>query len=89
MTAYPNPFSTSTTISFFNTKPSKNTKIKIYNIKGHLVKQFKRQKVKGKNIEIVWKGKDENGKQLPNGIYLFKLTTKDYQSAVKKIILVK
>lgn len=89
---YPNPFSTSTTISFFNTK--QNTKIKIYNIKGQLVKQFKRQPpiysgVKGKNIEVVWDGKDDNGKQLPNGIYLFKLITKDYQSAVKKMILLR
>jgi len=95
LTAYPNPFSTSTTISFnLATDLRGLPQIKIYNIKGQLVKQFKRQSpiklgIKGKNIEVVWDGKDENGKQLPSGIYLFKLITKDYQSAVKKMILLK
>ena len=87
LTNFPNPFSSSTTISFFNTKPSKNTKIKIYNVKGQLVKEFKRQKAKGKNI-IVWDGKDENGKQVPNGIYFCRLSLGD-KSAVKKMLLLR
>jgi len=89
----PNPFSTSTTISFnIHHKDEKSAEIKIYNIKGQLVRQFNPPagglEFKITN-EVVWDGKDENRKQLPNGIYLFKLTTKDYQSVVKKMILLK
>lgn len=84
---YPNPFSTSTTISFnLVTKLHEETQIKIYNIRGQLIKQFKRQKVKGKNIEVFWDGKDDSGKQVPNGIYFCKLSVgKD--KIVRKMIL--
>jgi agmatine/peptidylarginine deiminase len=94
---YPNPFSPrfnrgSTTISFNLPTDSrlnwghKNAQIKIYNVKGQLIKQFKMQKVKGKN-NIIWNGKDENGNQVPNGIYFYKLSTKN--SPVKKMLLLR
>jgi len=84
---YPNPFSTCTTISFSTRhRDTENTEINIYNIKGQLIKQLS---IVNSQSSIEWDGKDENGKQLPDGIYLFKLITKDYQSAVKKMILLK
>ena len=86
LSSFPNPFSSSTTISFFNTKPSKNTKIKIYNVKGQLVKEFKRQKTKGK---IEWNGIDNNGNKLSDGIYLYQLVNKDYKSEIKKMLLLR
>ncbi|MEA3474946.1 MAG: C10 family peptidase [Candidatus Cloacimonadota bacterium] len=43
---YPNPICNSTTISFIPAPGVEKSEIKIYNIKGQLVKQFKRQKVK-------------------------------------------
>ena len=97
---YPNPFSTSTTISFFNTKPSKNTKIKIYNVKGQLVKTLlpftnhhsstlPRQEDGGQALtKVVWDGKDENGRKVPSGIYLCKLSIgKD--KIVRKMVLLR
>ncbi|MCK4339805.1 MAG: T9SS type A sorting domain-containing protein, partial [Candidatus Cloacimonetes bacterium] len=84
-TNYPNPFSNSTTISFFNTKPSKNTKIKIYNIKGQLVKQLSIVNCKS---SIDWDGKDENGKQVPSGIYLCKLSI-GKEAIVRKMVLLR
>jgi hypothetical protein len=90
---FPNPFSTSTTISFNLPTDSrlnwghKNAEIKIYNVKGQLIKEFKMQKVKGKNIEVVWDGKDENGNQVPNGIYLYKLSNGENEIVRKMILL--
>jgi len=92
---YPNPFSNFTTISFFNTKPTKNTKVKIYNIKGQLVKclecgeSLSTKAPMYRDYSINWDGTDENGnKQLPNGIYFYKLSTKD-KTIVKKMIILK
>jgi len=84
---YPNPFSTSTIISFnIHRRDTENAEIKIYNIRGQLVKEFKRQKVKGKN-NIEWDGTDEKGRQLPSGIYFYKLNIKN--SPVKKMLLLR
>ena len=87
---YPNPFSTSTTISFsIHHKDTKNTKIKIYNIKGQVVRKL------GFRIsdlgfgEAVWDGKDESGKKVSSGIYLYKLSSGNYQSEIKKMILLR
>ncbi len=88
---YPNPFHTTTTISFLlHRRDTEYAEIKIYNIKGQLVKQFKRQPpicsgVKGKNIEVVWDGKDDNGHCLVSGIYLVRLKTEKNVN-VKKIV---
>jgi len=75
---YPNPFSSSTTISFSNTKSTKDTKINIYNIKGQLVKCLECGEslstiADGVNYSISWNGKDENGISLSNGIYFYSL----------------
>ncbi|MBC8458457.1 MAG: T9SS type A sorting domain-containing protein [Deltaproteobacteria bacterium] len=82
---YPNPFSTSTTISFnLATKSHKNTQIRIYNVKGQLVKQLS---IFNSQSSIEWDGKDENGKQLSSGIYFYRLTAGDFTDTKKCIIL--
>ncbi|MCK4359544.1 MAG: T9SS type A sorting domain-containing protein [Candidatus Cloacimonetes bacterium] len=93
---FPNPFSSSTTISFSATKNAKDTKIKIYNIKGRLVKTLECPDIIGINAKatrslysISWKGRDENGNQLSNGIYLYQLKAGNYKSEIKKMILIR
>jgi len=85
---YPNPFSASTSISFSATDLHGLSQIKIYNIKGQIVKQLKIENLKLKINEVVWDGKDENGKSLSDGIYFYKLTSGE-KSLTKKMILIK
>ena len=73
---YPNPVRSSTTISFSITKDAKNSEMKIYNIKGQLVKQFS---IINEQSSIKWDGKDSNGNKLWDGIYLYKLDTGEKQ----------
>ncbi|MCK4340003.1 MAG: T9SS type A sorting domain-containing protein, partial [Candidatus Cloacimonetes bacterium] len=86
---YPNPMSPdkigTTTISFSIPKDAKNSEMKIYNIKGQLVKKFS---IISDQYSIVWDGKDSNGKQLSNGIYLYKLDTGE-KSITKKMVLLR
>ena len=102
---YPNPFTTSTTISFnLATDLHGFARIKIYNIKGQIVKEFKRQKVsstelcsvkgkrqevKGKSIEVVWDGKDDNGNQVSSGIYFYQIKVSDNYSEIKKMVILR
>ena len=94
---YPNPFSASTTISF-NSATNKHefipldnkhlmgqARINIYNIKGELIKQLS---ILNSKSSIVWDGKDKNGRELPNGIYLYQLKYGN-QSITKKMILLR
>lgn len=86
----PNPFSNSTTISFFTTKNSKDTNIEIYNIKGQLVKTLiNNQTQKGGYYEIIWDGKDQLKNQVSSGIYLYKIITDGWVSKIQKMILLK
>ena len=86
---YPNPFSTSTTISFnLATDLRGLTQIKIYNIKGQLVRTLTQiTNNKSPITNVVWDGKDESGRQLPSGIYFYRLHTDTFTSTKKCIIL--
>ena len=89
---YPNPFSPrfnkgSTTISFIPSPEAENSEIKIYNIKGQLVREFLNVAPSPSlPVSVTWNGKDENGKQLSNGIYFYKVIS-GKKSAIKKMVL--
>ena len=95
---YPNPFSSSTTISFnlatklheFTPLDSKHltgqARIKIYNVKGQLIKQLS---ILNSKSSIEWDGRDENGNPLSSGIYFYKLELEDKIIDIKKCLLLK
>ena len=86
---YPNPFNPSTTISFSTTEHTENTEIIIYNVKGQKVRELKIENLKFKINEVVWNGKDDNGKNVGSGIYFYKLKVDDKTIATKKCLLLK
>ncbi len=88
---YPNPFNPSTTIYFSNTVSVKNAEIVIYNIKGQKIKSFDVTRY-GNEGSVIWEGKDENGKEVPSGIYfsIYDVKSDDGDfTSVKKLILLK
>ncbi|MCK4339068.1 MAG: T9SS type A sorting domain-containing protein, partial [Candidatus Cloacimonetes bacterium] len=90
---YPNPVNNSTTICFFTTKNTKDTKIEIYNIKGQLVKCLEcgeslSTKATESLYSISWDGKDKTGKFLASGIYFYKLISGN-KSAIKKMVILR
>ena len=89
MNNYPNPFSSSTIISFhLATDLHGLTLIKIYNIKGQLVRTLNPMtNDKCLMTDVVWNGKDENGKPVASGIYFYKLSVGKKNITKKMIIL--
>ena len=83
----PNPFSISTTITFSTADLRRFTRINIYNIKGQLVKHFAIRNPKSEFNKVIWDGKDENGKKAPSGVYLYRLSTNNFQSNIQKMLL--
>jgi len=74
---YPNPFSDHTTFSFEHNKTGVNMefRLQIFALSGHLVRSFVRQITPGgyRTEPIVWDGKNENGKKLSAGIYIYRI----------------
>jgi Concanavalin A-like lectin/glucanases superfamily/Secretion system C-terminal sorting domain len=84
---YPNPFNPSTIIEYSIDEPA-NVIIRIYNIKGQMVKTLVNAVRNADKHSEVWNGQDNNNNVVPSGIYFYKLETKRY-SCIKKMILMK
>ncbi|MCK4359900.1 MAG: S8 family peptidase [Candidatus Cloacimonetes bacterium] len=89
----PNPFgegSSSTKVSFMIHNTA-NTDLKIYNIRGELIRSLYNGVAYG-DIEvndIIWDGKDEYGIKQSTGIYLLQLNVNGKPSETKKVILLR
>jgi len=84
---YPNPFNPSTTIAFDIAKDG-HVSIEIYNIKGQRVKSLVNDSFRVGRYSVVWNGDDNNGRNVGSGVYFYRMTTSEYRS-VKKMLLMK
>jgi len=87
----PNPFSSSTTITFISADYERiqDYKLTIYNAKGQLIRTYNGRKhnfwVK---TDIVWDGTDEDGNKVSPGVYFYKLLYGN-NAVTRKMILVR
>jgi flagellar hook assembly protein FlgD len=65
-----------------------HTTLKVYNVKGQLVRTLVDEEKLSGNYNIIWDGKDNSGKEVSSGIYFYQLKTKDYTDT-KKMVLVR
>jgi hypothetical protein len=84
---YPNPFNPETNIRFFLDN-EKHVIIDIYNVKGEHIKRLVDHVISGGVHNLVWNGRDKQSKKLSSGIYLYKMTTENYTS-IRRMILLK
>ena len=88
---YPNPFNPTTTIKF-SLKEAGDVSIKIYNIKGSVVRTLVDGQLNAAYHEVVWDGKDNAGKQVSSGLYFYKMVSEGNSgryTSTKKMILLK
>jgi len=84
---YPNPFNPETTISYYLPKASE-VSVKVFNVKGQLVRTLY-QDTQGKGSHsLKWNGKDNSGRDAASGIYFYTLKT-DSTALSKKMLLMK
>ncbi|MBC8414871.1 MAG: T9SS type A sorting domain-containing protein [Candidatus Cloacimonetes bacterium] len=87
LTNYPNPFNPETKI-VFNLPESGQVKLEIYNIKGQKVKTLLDCYMSPGRSEMIWNGKDDNGKRVSSGVYFYQLVA-EKKTITKKMILIK
>jgi hypothetical protein len=75
---YPNPFSQNTYFTFKLTQIPDELAIKIFTVAGRLIKGIKlsSSELKFDFNHILWDGKDDDGNNVANGVYLYKLIAK-------------
>ena len=83
---YPNPFNPTTIIKFNNVK-KQLVNVSIYNIKGQKVKQLSEDVMEKGVNELVWKGIDDEGKNVGSGVYFYRITTPDIKLDRKMLLL--
>lgn len=69
---FPNPFNPSTRIAFELPADSSVT-LKVYNIRGQLVRDLSTGMTAAGAHEVPWDGQDRSGQPAPSGVYLYKL----------------
>ena len=93
---YPNPFTEGTyfTFNMTGTKKPEEIKIKVYTIAGRLIKNLEipTEPLKFGFNKFYWNGKDEDGDEIGNGVYFYKIImTQDgvTKTETKKIVKLK
>ncbi|MCD4698934.1 MAG: T9SS type A sorting domain-containing protein, partial [Bacteroidales bacterium] len=89
ISAYPNPFSQSTTISYTLPCETENAQILIFNIKGQKIKTLGNCKFMKGRYSVVWDGTNATGEPVGSGIYFCKLNINNKPITTKKIMLLK
>ncbi|MDP4175912.1 MAG: T9SS type A sorting domain-containing protein [Bacteroidota bacterium] len=84
---YPNPFNPETKIQF-SMKSSERVRLVVYNILGQAVRTLVNQDMKAGTYSVSFNGRDDLGKQLASGIYMYSLETSSFK-VTKKMMLVK
>ena len=90
MSNYPNPFKVNdagTTISY-SIPQECNVELSVYNIKGQNVVTLVNAIQDAGRYSTLWEGKDNNGKPVASGIYLYKLTAGE-ESSIRRMLLLK
>lgn len=72
--ASPNPFSTEARLSFEMPERG-NVSLAVYSVDGRLVKTLVRGVEGPGRVEVLWDGRDEDGRRVGSGLYFVKLTS--------------
>jgi hypothetical protein len=84
---YPNPFNPTTTIDF-TVKELAPVSVKIYNVRGQLVRTLANDRFEpGVTHQLEWNGRNDAGQSVSSGVYFYKLVTKNFTQTKKMVLL--
>jgi hypothetical protein len=86
MVAYPNPFSTRTSVQF-HVNDNTNARIEVVNTLGQHIATLGEGYLAEGTHTLNWSGHDDNGTPVANGVYLVRLTTDAGQSGVVRVMM--
>ena len=82
----PNPFRSSALITYGLAKPA-DVSLKIYNIAGQCVRILVKGKQNAGAYNINWRGNDDHGRKLSEGIYFVRMATGNHTETFKVVMV--
>ncbi len=80
---YPNPFSRETYFTFLqNQTATIDVEIKIYTVTGRIIQTLQQKNITDNFVRIRWDGRDSDGDQIANGLYLYKIIAKSQDRSI-------
>jgi hypothetical protein len=83
---FPNPFVGRTTFCF-NLQEGREASLKVYNVSGQLVRTLVSGHCKAGHHKLEWDARDDYGRKVANGTYLYRLEAGDLLATRKLVIL--
>jgi hypothetical protein len=83
---YPNPFNIETNISF-DLPRATEVNLRIYNIRGRLVRRLVQGRRPAGRYVITWSGDDQRGASAPSGVYFYEIRTGDFIDRKRMVLL--
>jgi hypothetical protein len=83
---YPNPFNPQTLISF-EMPVAGNARLEVYALDGKKVATLVDGRVGAGRHEEVWYGRDDEGRQVPSGVYFYRFATGDFNESKRMVML--
>jgi hypothetical protein len=83
---YPNPFNPETAIRF-STRENGHVRLTVYNLKGQLVRNLVDNDLEAGNHRVIWNGRDNGGRAVSSGIYLYRMETPGYSNTMKMMLM--
>jgi DNA/RNA endonuclease YhcR with UshA esterase domain len=83
---YPNPFNPETRISF-EIPQAHQVKLVIYNVLGQKVRTLTQEAYEAGRHIVNWDGRDDLGRVVPSGVYLYRLKAGDYLVTKRMLML--
>jgi hypothetical protein len=83
---FPNPFNPFTSVTY--TVPVRaGVELNVYNIHGELVAYLDRGEKEAGRYTVVWNGRDLRNRPVPGGVYVCRLKSGDFVSAVRMVLV--
>jgi len=86
MQNFPNPFNSSTTVQYDLPQAAK-VNMSVYNTLGKRVQVLKNTLQQAGSFTVKWDGKDEQGKSVTSGIYIFRLQAGENRKSIKALLI--
>ena len=83
---YPNPFNPSTTIRYQLAKAAPTT-LTVYNVLGKAVRTLVSEQQSAGNYSIQWDGRDNNGRAVASGVYIYTLQSGSFTESRRMALL--
>ncbi len=87
LTGYPNPFNPRTTLSFGLAEPDAVT-VEIFDTCGRRIVVLLQQNLPAGIHNTAWDGRDDDGRQMPSGVYFGRVTT-SWSAVSRKLLLIR